>query len=113
MQSRYALLCSLANRARPVPATGSDRLPFFHRMMIRVIHGIRASLLLMDYKHPATHETEYRFYGYVTRKSDKKIFIQSDLDISHSSGNVISGEGLEAALEVLADAIESGVIDHD
>ena len=111
MQSRYAKLCSLANRARPVSATASDRLPFFHRLMLRVIHGIRASLLLMDYTNPATHATEYRFYGYVSRNSAKKIFIQSDLDISRSSGHVISGEGLEAALAVLADAIESGALD--
>ena len=40
-------------------------------------------------------------------------YTQSDLDISHSSEHIISGEGLDAALEVLADAIESGVIDHD
>jgi hypothetical protein len=93
----------LINTPHGIAVNASDKLPFAQRMMIKVIHGLKASKLLMDYKNPATSKTEYRFYGYITRKSDKKILIQSDIDISQAEGHIISGEGLDAALRCLSD----------
>ena len=84
-----------------------SKLPFAHRLLLKAIFGIRASKLLLDLRDPQTRATDYRFYGFVTRTSGKKIFIQSDLDISKGHGTVISGEGLEAALQVLQDYLDS------
>jgi hypothetical protein len=107
LQSRYDALCRLANTPRPLAANPRDRLPLAHRLLIKAIHGIRASKLLLDHRDPVSNEMDYRFYGYVTRKSGKKIFIQSDLDISNGHGSVISGEGFAAALQVLAGFLDS------
>lgn len=107
LQSRYRELTRLAGMARPRATRARDRLPFVHRLLIKAIFGIRASKLLLDLRDPDTRETDYRFYGFVTRKSDHKIFIQSERDISSREGTVISGECLAAALEVLAAFLDS------
>lgn len=116
LQLRYEELCRLARMPRPMAANRHDRLPFVHRLLLKAIFGLRASKLLLDHRDPVSHETDYRFYGFVTRKSDKKIFIQSDLDISNRHGTVISGECLAATLQVLADFLDSeesaGVLSH-
>ncbi len=107
LQSRYGELCRLAGTPRPMAVNPRDRLPLAHRLLIKAIHGIRASMLLLDYRDPVSNATDYRFYGYVTRKSDNKIFIQSGLDIANREGSVISGEGFAAALQVLADFLDT------
>ena len=102
LQAGYDRLRCLAGTQRGAGGeTGA--LPLAQRLMIKVIHGIRASALLLDHRNPSTGETEYLFYGYVTRKSEIKVFIQSDLDIVNSNGHVISGEGFQAALNVLTE----------
>jgi hypothetical protein len=107
LQARYRELSRLAGMARPRATRTRDKLPFAHRLLLKAIFGVRSSKLLLDLRDPHTRETEYRFYGFVTRKSDPKIFIQSDLDISSRKGTVISGECLAAALQVLADYLDS------
>ena len=109
LQRHYEILCDMAVRKRYASSARYDRLPFFHRLLIRVIHGIRASKLLLDHKDPVKNSTEFRFYGYITRKSETKIFIQSDIDISQASGHIISGEGLRAALFALSQFIDEKV----
>ena len=107
MQLNYDHLRVLSISPR-VDVGARDALPFAHRLLLKLIHGIRTSKLLLDLTNPKTHRTEYRFYAYVTRKSDIKVFIQSDLDISGAQGHVISGDGLLAALQVLAEYLEEG-----
>jgi hypothetical protein len=102
LQSRYQELCRLAVSSRPRTPRAHDRLPLAHRLLLGVIFGIRASKLLLDHRDPGGGDADYRFYGFVTRKSKIRIFIQSDLDVSNRDGTVISGECLAAALEVLA-----------
>ncbi|MDH3378475.1 MAG: hypothetical protein OEQ39_16160 [Gammaproteobacteria bacterium] len=106
LQSQHELLRNMCVHKRYVTATRRDRLPFFHRLIIRAIHGLKASKLLLDHKDPVNKNTEYRFYGYITRKSAIKIFIQSDIDISKAHGHIISGEGLIAALCALSQFLE-------
>jgi hypothetical protein len=103
MQLSYDRLLTLPTYPRAVFAGGRDALPFFHGLVLKLIHGVRVSMLLLDLTNPETQRTECRFYGYVTRKSDIKVFIQSDLDISTAKGHVISGDGLQAALQALAE----------
>ncbi len=107
LQASCRELSRLAGMARPRATRTHDKLPFAHRLLLKVIFGVRASKLLLDLRNPHTRATDYRFYGFVTRTSGKKIFIQSDLDISKGHGTVISGEGLEAALQVLQDYLDS------
>jgi len=106
LQSRHELLRNMSVRKRYVTSARCDRLPFFHRLIIRAIHGLKVSKLLLDHKDPVHKSTEYRFYGYITRKSEIKIFIQSDIDISNANGHIISGEGLNAALCALSQFLE-------
>ncbi len=108
LQSRYGELCRLARTPRPLPANTRDRLPLVHRLLLKAIFGVRASKLLLDLRDPDSQATDYRFFGFVTRKSENKIFIQSGLDISKSDATVISGEGFAAALQVLAGFLDSG-----
>ena len=111
LQTRYAELCRLARRPRAGAALQSrDKLPFVHRMMLRLIHGIRASRLLLDLRNPRTRTTEYRFYGYITRNSKCKVFLQSDMDISQSNGQVISGDGFAAAVGRLSEYIDQHAV---
>ncbi len=107
LQSRYKELCRLAHMSRAIVDNRHDRLPFVHRLLLKAIFGLRASKLLLDHRDPVSHETDYRFYGFVTRTSDKRIFIQSDPNISNQHGTVISGECLAATLQVLADYLDS------
>jgi hypothetical protein len=104
LQARYEELCRLERRPRAAVAIQSrDKLPFIHRMILKLIHGIRVSRLLLDLRNPRTRTTEYRFYGYITRNSERKVFLQSDMDISKSNGYVISGNGFAAVLQQLAE----------
>ena len=107
LQARYRELSRLAGMARPRATRTRDKLPFAQRLLLKAIFGVRASKLLLDLRDPYTRATDYRFYGFVTRKSGKKIFIQSDLDISNGHGTVFSGGGLDAALQVLKDYLDS------
>lgn len=106
LRERYDDLCGAARGGRPPTPARQDRLPFAHRAVLRVIHGLRTSRMLLDLKDPDTGRTEFRCYGYVTRKSEIKVFLQSDLDISNAAGHVISGAGLDAALQALSGFLE-------
>lgn len=107
LERRYQRLCQLADRRRHEPPARNDRLPFIQRQVIRLIHGISASKLLLDLEDPVTKQSEYRFYGYVTRKSEIKVFIQTDPSISHSEGHIISGPGLDAVFSALSQFLET------
>ena len=104
--SRYDSLSKMSARKRKLLPARHDRLPFFHRQIIKLIHGLQTSKLLLDHKDPGTGDTEYRFFGYVTRKSDIKVFIQSQFEMSKSEGHIISGEGFLSALNVLAQFLD-------
>ena len=107
LQRRYDALYALTNRPEVTTPTASDRLPLPARVLLNLIHGIRASRLLLEHPDPSTRETAYRFYGYVTRKSDTKILLQSDIDISRAESHVISGNGFAAVLDVLAQYVDT------
>jgi len=107
LQSRYQELCRLARLPKLPMQRSRDRLPFVHRLIIKAIFGIRASRLLLDHRDPRSRKTDYSFYGVVTRGSEIRVFLQSDMDRANRNGTVISGEGFAAALGVLKDFLES------
>lgn len=103
LQGRYDLLYEMSVRQRYGTTSRQDKLPFIHGLFCRAIHGIRASKLLIDLKNPTRNRTEYRLFGYITRKSEIKVFIQSEIDITNSKAHIISGEGFAAALSSLSE----------
>jgi hypothetical protein len=104
--SRYNELCRMADSQRPVAMRAFDKLPLSQRWSISLIQGIKASKFLLDHKNPTTKKTDFLFYGYITKKSVKKILIQSDIDASQAEGLVVAGDGLNAALDVLSEYLK-------
>ncbi len=107
LQSRYNQLCRLARARQPVAPRPRDRLPFMFRLMLKPIFGIRASILLLEQRDALIKMTDYRIYGFVTRKSETKVLILSDVAASKKEGTVISGDGFAAVLKVLAEFLDS------
>ena len=107
LRANYDQLCSLA-RLPAAAIRASDRLPFAQRLMIKIFFGLKGSKLLLDHRNPSTDETEFRFNGFITRKSVVKVLIQSDMDISQNEGHVISGDGLDAILCALSEYLRTG-----
>lgn len=89
-----------------------DQLPIVHRWMIKAIYGIRYSQLLLDHSECQQGTSGYRFYAIVTRKPETKVLIFSERTSSKQEATVISGEGLAAALKVLADYLKSQAKEH-
>ncbi len=100
---RWHELERVKSNPRMAPTVGPNKLPFVHRLILGVMHGVKLSRLLLDHSDPDDGDLEIRMYGYVTRKGDTKVFIQSDLDASQGRGHVVSGEGMRAVMEVLGD----------
>ena len=103
LNRRYERLHDMSVSQRYGTASARDKLPFFHGLLCRVIHGVKASRLLIDNKNPVSGNTEYRLFGYVTRKSEIKVLIQSGSDIANNNAHIISGEGLRACISMLTE----------
>jgi len=101
LNRRYERLHEMSMSQRYGTTSRRDKLPFFHGLLCRAIHGVKASRLLIDNKNPVSGNTEYRLFGYITRKSEIKILIQSDSDIANNNAHIISGEGLRACISLL------------
>jgi hypothetical protein len=106
-QSRYDQLCRLAGSGKQVSPDGRDRLPMIHRLILKVIFGVRASLLLFKQRGGQRGTTEDRFYGFVTRKAETRVFILPQQTGAKQEGTVISGDGFAAVLKVLAEFLAS------
>ena len=110
LNRRYEELHNMSASQRYGKTLASDRLPFFHGLVCRAIHGVKASRLLIDNKNPFSRNTEYRLFGYITRKSDIKVLIQSDSDIANNNAHIVSGEGLRACTSVLSEYLRQNPV---
>lgn len=108
LQRKYSELCTVARARETIKPSESDRLPRFYRILFKIAHGVKNSMLLLDHRNPKTGRTDFKFYGYVTRKSEKKIFVVSALDSFVGHAFVISGQALELSLFKLSEFIETG-----
>jgi hypothetical protein len=106
-QTRYDQLCRLARSGKQFNPEARDRLPVAHRLILKVIFGIRASKLLFEQPEGRWGKAEDRFYGFVTRKSETRVYIMPEQSGSKQEGIVISGEGFAAVLSVLAEFLGS------
>ena len=77
------------------------------RLMLKPIFGIKASILLLKQRDSVFKMTDYCIFGFVTRKSETKVLILSDVTASKKEGTVISGDGFAAVLKVLAEFLDS------
>jgi hypothetical protein len=104
--SNYEKLSSMAYAPGLGNTTRIDKPPWDTRLLLKVVYGVKASVLLLDSKDPCVDE-DFAIYGFVSRKSEKKVFFPK----FYTSSNkivVISGDGLSAALKTLSTFLEEG-----
>jgi hypothetical protein len=102
--SNYEKLRVMANATGFINTATIDKIPWGPRLFLKVIYGVKASVLLLDGKDPCV-DGDVAIYGFISRKSEKKVFFPKYLD---SSGQVlvVSGEGFSIVLEALSAFLE-------
>jgi hypothetical protein len=95
----------MAGSPGPAPTVGSNKLPFFQRIVATVIYGVKASRLLVDRKSRSAGGAEVTMYGYLTRRDDTKVLIQCDSGANSSL--IVSAAGIRAMARALAEHVES------
>ncbi len=98
--SNYEKLRVMANAAGFVTTATIDTIPWGPRLFLKVIYGVKASVLLLDGKDPCVDD-DFAVYGFISRKSKKKVFFPEFLDLS-GHVVVIPGDALSAVLKALS-----------
>lgn len=88
-----------------VPTVGSNRLPLFQRLVAKVVHGVKASRLLIESSSGDSGSAGIQIYGYVTRNDDTKVLLR--WQSSDDSSQIVSSEGIRAMVRALSDYLRA------
>lgn len=102
MVSGFQALDRLAVSPDTFAGGSSDKPPLAFGLLYleRVVHGIKASKLLLTQGDSSGRETLYTYYGFITRKKTQRIMIYCPSDIEQT--DFIAGEAFRALVHALA-----------
>ena len=100
LQTRMAEVDRIAGHPGSVPTAGRNKLPFLPGLMAKVIHGVKASRLLVDEGDRSSGSPDIKMHAYVSRKNDVRVVLH--LNTGDNSSQLVSGAGIRAMAQVLA-----------
>lgn len=103
LQTRMAEVDRIAGHPGNVPTAGRNKLPFFPGLVAKVIHGVKASRLLVDEGDRSSGSPSIRMHAYVSRKNDVRVVLH--INAGDNSSQLVSGAGIRAMAQVLADRV--------
>jgi len=103
LQSRMNEVDRIAGHSGNVPTAGRNKLPFLPGLMAKVLHGVKASRLLVDDGDRSSGSPDIRMHAYVSRKSDVRVVLH--VDAGDNSSHLVSGAGIRAMAQILADHV--------
>lgn len=86
------------------PPTPADKISmgFGIGWVIRLIHGIKGSKMLVRHSWPDTKGSWIRFHAYLDRKDRRRVLMQTDLDLAGKyEGTLFEAEVVEAIIRRL------------
>ncbi len=103
LQTRMEEVDRIAGHPGNVPTAGRNKLPFLPGLMAKVLHGVKASRLLVDDGDRSSGSPDIRMHAYVSRKNDVRVVLH--VDAGDNSSQLVSGAGIRAMAQVLADHV--------